>query len=50
MTFKSRLCNIVDGKGNLVKKLSTEDGQVMREVLTRYKCYIIRTQIKFKKR
>ena len=50
ITFKGILCNIKDGKGKLVKKLGTEDRQVIREVLTRYKYYIIRAQIKFKKK
>jgi hypothetical protein len=50
MIFKGRLYNITDGEGNLVEKLGIEDGQVTKEVLTRYKYYIIRAQIKFKKR
>jgi len=50
ITFKGRLCNIKDGKGKVVKELGIEDRQVIKEVLTRYKCYIIRAWIKFKKR
>ena len=50
MTFKGILCIIKDGKGKLVKELGTEDRQVIRGVLTRYKCYVIRVQIKLEKR
>jgi len=50
MTFEGRSCNIADGEGNLVEKLGTENGQVTREVLAGYKCYVMRAQIKFEKR
>ena len=50
MIFKGRLYNIVDGERKLVKKLGIEDGQVIREVFTRYKCYIIRAWVKLKRR
>jgi len=50
MTFKGGLCLIKDGKGKVVKVLGIENGQVTREVLARYKYYIIRAQIKLKKR
>jgi len=50
MTFKGGLYNIKDGKGKLVKALGIKDRQVIREVLTRYKYYIIRARIKLEKR
>jgi len=50
MTFEGRSCNIQDGEGKLVEKLGTEDGQVTREVLAGYKCYIMWARIKFEKR
>ena len=50
MTFKGILCIIKDSKGKLVKELGIEDGQVIKGVLARYKCYIIRVQIKLEKR
>ena len=42
MIFKGILCNIKDGEGKLVKELGIKDGQVTREILTGYQCYIIR--------
>ena len=34
--FKGILCNIIDSEGKLVKALGTKNGQILREVLTRY--------------
>ena len=42
MTFKGRLYNIKDSKGKLVKALGIKNRQVIREVFTKYKYYIIR--------
>jgi len=50
ITFKGGLCNIIDSKGKLVEDLNIKNGQVTREVLTRYKYYIIRARIKLEKR
>jgi len=50
ITFKGRLCNILNSEEKVVNELGTKDRQVIREVLTGYQYYIIRAQIKFKKR
>jgi len=50
MTFQGRSCNITDSEGKLVEKLGTEDGQVTREVLAGYKCYVMWARIKLEKR
>jgi hypothetical protein len=50
MTFKGILYNIQDNKGKWVKELSTENRQVIKKILARYKCYIIKAKIKFEKR
>jgi len=50
ITFKGGLYLIKDGKGKIVKILGIEDGQVIREVFTRYNYYIIRAWIKLEKR
>ena len=50
ITFKGILYIIKDGEGKLVKKLNTEDKQVIRGVLTRYKYYIIKARIKLEKK
>ena len=50
MTFKGRSCNIIDSKGKVVEELGIKDRQVIKEVLAGYKFYVIRAQIKFKKR
>ncbi|OCL04532.1 hypothetical protein AOQ84DRAFT_115850 [Glonium stellatum] len=50
MTFEGRSCNIEDGEGKLVKALGTEDGQVTREVLAGYRCYVMRARIKLEKK
>ena len=49
MTFEGRLYNIKDNKKKIIKELGIENGQVIKEVLARYKYYIIRAQIKFEK-
>ena len=36
ITFKGRLCNILDSEEKVVNKLGIKDRQVTREVLTRY--------------
>jgi hypothetical protein len=50
MTFEGISCNIQDGKGSLVRTLGKKDGQVTQEVLTGYRCYVIRSRIKFEKK
>jgi len=50
MTFEGISCNIKDGEGKLVEELGTEDGQVTREVLAGYRCYVMRARIKLEKR
>jgi hypothetical protein len=50
MIFKGILCNIQDSKGKWVEELDIKDRQVVKEVFTRYKCYIIKAKIKFEKR
>jgi hypothetical protein len=50
MIFKGILYNIQNSKGKWVKELSIKNRQVVKEVFTRYKCYIIKVKIKFKKR
>lgn len=50
MTFEGISCNIQDGEGKWVEELGTEDGQVAREVLAGYKCYVMKAKIKFEKR
>jgi len=50
MTFEGRSCNILDGEEKVVDELGTKDGQVTREVLAGYRCYVMRARIKFEKR
>jgi len=50
MEFEGTSCNIMDSAGNLVEKLGSEHGQVSREVVTGYRCYVIRARIKFEKK
>jgi hypothetical protein len=50
MIFKGILCNIQDSKGKWVEELGIEDGQIVKEVFTGYKCYMMKAKIKFKKR
>jgi len=40
--FEGILYNIKNSKKKLVKKLSIENGQVIKEVFIKYKCYIIK--------
>jgi hypothetical protein len=48
MEFKGTSCNIMDSAGNLVEKLGPEHGEVPREVLAGYRCYVIRARVRFK--
>jgi len=50
MTFQGRSCNIADSEGKLVEKLGAEDGQVTRNVLAGYRCYIMKASVRFEKR
>jgi len=50
MEFQGKSYNIVDGEGGLVENLGTEHGRVTREVLTGYRCYVMRAWIKFEKK
>jgi len=49
MTFEGGSCNIEDGEGNGVDTLGANDGNVTREVLVGYKCYVMRAWVKFEK-
>ena len=49
MTFEGTSCNIQDGEKNLVASLGTADGQVTRQVLAGYRCYIMKASVKFEK-
>ena len=50
MTFEGSSCNIQDSRRNLVKSLGAKDGQVTQEVEAGYRCYVIRSRVKFEKR
>jgi len=50
MEFQGRSCNIADSEGNLVENLGTEHGQVTREVLAGYRCYVMKAKVKFEKK
>lgn len=50
MEFQGTSCNIVDGEGKLVEQLDTSHGLVKRDVLVGYRCYVIRSWIKFEKK
>lgn len=50
MEFQGSSCNIVDGEGKLVEQLGSKDGRVSREALTGYRCYVMRSWIKFEKK
>ncbi|QSS65769.1 hypothetical protein I7I51_06618 [Histoplasma capsulatum] len=50
MEFQGRSCNVVDSEGKLVESLGVGLGQTTREVLTGYRCYVIRARVKFEKK
>jgi hypothetical protein len=50
MEFQGKSCNIVDGAGGLVEALGAEHGRVLREVLTGYRCYVLKAWVKFEKK
>ena len=50
MEFQGKSCNIADSEGNLVENLGEGHGQVSREVLAGYRCYVMRAWVKFEKK
>lgn len=50
MEFQGKSCNITDSNGNVVEELGEEHGQVSREVLAGYRCYVMRAWIKFERK
>jgi len=50
MEFHGKSCNIMDSEENLVEQLGEEHGQVSREVLAGYRCYVMRACVKFEKK
>lgn len=50
MEFEGRSCNILDGEGRLIEKLSTENGRVTREIPCGYRCYIMQAWVQFQKK
>lgn len=50
MEFQGTSCNIQDSERNLVESLGTEHGRVTREVLAGYRCYVIKSWVRFTKK
>ena len=50
ITFEKRSYNIFDVKKEVIKELETKDGKVTREVSVEYRCYVMKTKIKFEKK
>ncbi|OJD23306.1 hypothetical protein ACJ73_05342 [Blastomyces percursus] len=50
MEFEGASCNIADGEGKLVENLDTTHGLATREVLSGYKCYVVKARVKFEKK
>jgi len=50
MTFKGRSCNITDNKDKLVVAYGPDDGEVQKDVMAGYKCYVMRANIKFERK
>lgn len=50
MEFQGKSCNIMDSEEKLVEQLGEEHGQVSREVLAGYRCYVIRARVKFERK
>lgn len=51
MTFEGSSCNITDREGNPVPagELGKDNGQVVKNVLAGYRCYVMRARVKFVK-
>lgn len=51
-TFEGVSCNIADSENNLIPggKLGSSDGEVTRNVLAGYRCYVMRARVKFEKK
>jgi len=50
MEFHGKSCNIADSEGNLVEQLGEDNGQVSRDLLAGYRCYVIRAWVRFEKK
>jgi len=50
MEFQGKLYNITDSEGNVVEELGKGHGRVSRDVLTSYRCYVMRAWIKFERK
>jgi len=50
MEFQGKSYNITDSEGNMVKELGKGHGRVLRDILTGYRCYVMRAWIKFKRK
>lgn len=50
MEFQGRSCEIQDGAGGVVEKLSAEHGRVTRDVLAGYRCYVLRAWVRFERK
>jgi len=50
MEFQGKSCNIIDSDGNLVEQLGEGNGQVSRQVLAGYRCYVMRAWVKFERK
>jgi hypothetical protein len=50
MTFEGRSCNVLDSTGHAVYTLRSNDGEVTRDVLDGYRCYVLKAFVEFKKK
>ncbi len=50
MEFQGKSCNIIDSDGNPVEQLGEGDGQVARQVLAGYRCYVMRAWVRFERK
>ena len=48
--IKKDMIMIFDVKKRVIKELETKDEKVMREVLIKYRCYVMKIKIKFEKK